>query len=220
MLAQGGHNWILGTLLISSLTLLIFILTKMLILLAISLILLLLVCFFMLFFRDPERVPSRGIVAPADGRIISITTSDTSKYDSKGQIKRPKNQRFIRIATFMSVFNVHVNRAPISGKVLSITHKPGKFLPAYKSESKNNERVITTFKTKIGKIIIIQIAGILAQRIIPYIHPNEYLKKGQRLGIIQFGSRVDLILPKNRVKILVKNHQRVFAGSTTVAEII
>lgn len=206
MLARGGYKWITGSLLLSALILLLNLITSNIILLVISVIFLICVCFFMIFFRDPNRRPGFGIVAPADGRIISITHSNSKTN--------------YRIATFMSVTNVHVNRAPLDAMVLSMVHKPGKFKPAYQAEAKQNERLITTLKTRIGKIKVIQIAGILAQRIVPYIQPKQNLKKGQRIGIIQFGSRVDLLLPRLRVKVLVNVGDCVHAGTTTVARII
>jgi phosphatidylserine decarboxylase len=150
-----------------------------------------------------------GIVSPADGRIISIE-----------HYKNKKNSRkYVRIAIFMSVFNVHVNRAPISGKVLHMVHKSGGFIPAYDPGSKKNERLITLMSSPIGRIKIIQIAGLLAKRIVPYIKPKQFLSKGQRIGIIQFGSRVDLILPKDKVNILITKGQHVKAGITSLAKI-
>jgi len=203
MIARGGYTWILGTLLISAVILLFYLEVRVSVLLAISIILLICDCFFLLFFRDPERRISSGIVSPADGRILAI-------YDQSG---------LMRIGIFMSVTDVHVNRAPLKGRVISVTHKPGGFIPAYRQESVRNERVITTMNTNIGRIKVIQIAGILAKRIVPYIKTGQELKKGERIGIIQFGSRVDLIMPSNRIKILVKNGHRVKAGSTTIAEL-
>jgi phosphatidylserine decarboxylase len=130
------------------------------------------------------------------------------------------NDNLIRLAIFMNVTNVHVNRCPLNGRVIKMAYKPGGLVPAYYPESKRNERLITYLKTDIGIIKIYQIAGILARRIIPYIKTGDKLKKGQRIGIIQFGSRVDLILPKNRLKILVSEGDTVRAGSTSLAKII
>ena len=203
MIARGGYTWILGTLLISAVILLFYLEVRVSVLLAISIILLISDCFFLLFFRDPERRIARGIVSPADGRILAI-------YDRSG---------LLRIGIFMSVTDVHVNRAPLNGRVISVTHKPGSFIPAYRQESVRNERLITTMNTNIGRIKVIQIAGILAKRIVPYIKQGKELKKGERIGIIQFGSRVDLIMPSNKIRTLVKKGQRVKAGSTTIAEL-
>jgi phosphatidylserine decarboxylase len=209
MFAWGGRNWILGTLFFASVSLLIYALTFFYLTLMISIMFLILELFFLSFFRDPPRWINSGIVSPADGRIISIESFRNKK----------ENGKFVRIAIFMSVFNVHVNRAPISGKVLHMVHKSGGIIPAYEPGSKKNERLITYMNTPIGGIKIIQIAGLLAKRIVPYIRPKQYLSKGQRIGIIQFGSRVDLILPNDKVKILITKGQNVKAGMTTVANI-
>jgi phosphatidylserine decarboxylase len=203
MIASVGYTWILGTVLISAVLLLYYLEVRVSVLLVISVILLICGCFFLVFFRDPERRIGGGIVSPADGRILAI-------YDQTG---------LLRIGIFMGVTNVHVNRAPLKGRVISVIHKPGGFMPAYLQESARNERVITTMNTMIGRIKIIQIAGILAKRIVPYIKSGQELKKGERIGIIQFGSRVDLIMPSNRIRTLVKKGQSVKAGSTTIAEL-
>jgi phosphatidylserine decarboxylase len=139
---------------------------------------------FLLFFRDPERKIGNGIVAPADGKIIQIDEIEDSDI---GKCRR--------IAIFMNIYDAHVNRSPMDGIVKSIFHYNGSHLPAFKKESDRNERVITILDTDIGKIKIIQIAGIVARRIISYIKENEKIKKGQRIGMIRFGSRVDLYLP-------------------------
>ncbi len=120
----------------------------------------------------------------------------------------------------MNITNVHVNRAPLDGSVVSMVHRPGGFLPAYRPESKQNERLITTIISPIGYIKIIQIAGIVAKRIVPYIKPGMHLKRGERIGIIQFGSRVDVILPKDKVTILVEKGQHVKAAIDSIAKIV
>jgi phosphatidylserine decarboxylase len=209
MLAWGGRNWILGTLFFASVSLLIYAFTYFYLILIFSIVFLILDIFFLSFFRDPPRWINSGIVSPADGRIISIESFKNKK----------DNKNFVRVAIFMSVFNVHVNRAPISGKVLRMSHRSGGFIPAYEPGSKKNERLITLLSTTIGKIEVIQIAGLIAKRIVPYIKPKQYLSKGQRIGIIQFGSRVDLILPEDKVKIRITEGQHVKAGMTTLAEI-
>lgn len=200
MLARGGYKWISGTLLVAALFLLFYILLYVFVLLLISVLFLICDCFFLVFFRDPKRNPGKGIVSPADGRVLFVSNSGTT-----------------RIAIFMSVTNVHVNRAPLSGRVLRMTHKPGGLLPAYKHGSKNNERLITSMQTQIGKIKVIQIAGLIARRIVPYIQPGQNLKKGQRIGIIQFGSRVDLLLPSEHIRVNIRPGQRVRAGVTSIA---
>jgi phosphatidylserine decarboxylase len=205
MFARGGFYWIYGTLLLSTVSLLYYLFIKLFAFFAFSVILIVFLCFFLVFFRDPNRVIGPGLVSPADGRVMLITSDEN--YNTK-------------IAVFMNVTNVHVNRAPISGKVVSIIHIPGGFIPAYNPASEQNERFITTLQTGIGRIKIKQIAGIVAQRIVPYIRPGQHLIKGERIGMIQFGSRVDLIVPKNKIKVRVKVGDKVFAGSTTIADVI
>ena len=118
-----------------------------------GIIFLILTIFFLIFFRDPAREPpSNGITAPADGTIKSI---ETEKFDGK---------HYKRIVTFMNVNNVHVNRIPLDGRIISITRKEGGYLPAYKPESKKNNQVETILETKIGKVSITQIVGIFARR--------------------------------------------------------
>jgi phosphatidylserine decarboxylase len=119
----------------------------------------------------------------------------------------------------MNIYNVHVNRIPLDGTVKDIVHIHGIHLPAFKKESEKNERVITTIETKIGTIKIIQIAGTIARRIVPYIKKGDKLKKGEKIGIIRFGSRVDIFLPTNKIKkINIKVGDIVKAGETTIAE--
>lgn len=175
----------------------------------ISIVLLLLTGFFLIFFRDPERNIGKAVVAPADGRIREI-----SKVNDKDIGKSMK------ISTFMNVYNVHVNRMPLNGVIKNITHHPGSYLPAYKKESERNERVILTIKTDIGIIKIVQIAGTLARRIVSYVKEKDKVKKGDRIGIIRFGSRVDIYLPANKIKnITVNLNDRLKAGENTIAEI-
>lgn len=159
---------------------------------------------FLIFFRDPEREIGNGIVSPADGKIRDIIFNKSTCF----------------ISIFMDVYNVHVNRIPIDGKIENINHFPGKHFRAWKKESDENEKVIIDISTKIGNVKIIQLAGLIARRIYPYIKVGNYLKKGDRIGIIRFGSRVDLYLPAIKIKsVPVKIGEKVFAGVTTIAEI-
>jgi phosphatidylserine decarboxylase len=219
MIARGGYNWILGTLLISAVSLLYYLSVNIAIFLGLAIVLLVFVLFLFIFFRDPERYPrpGPGIVAPADGKVIMV--SKTSHQNRKFGGKKSEHQGTTRIAIFMNVTNVHVNRSPVSGRVLSTEHYPGGYAPAYLSEARQNERLITKMKTAIGNIEIIQIAGLIAQRIVPYIEPGQYLKKGERIGIIQFGSRVDLIIPTEKITVKINVGARVSAGTTEIAEI-
>ncbi len=149
--------------------------------------------FFLFFFRDPEREIGEGIVAPADGKIMSVEKNNVS--------------------TFMNLHNVHVNRVPFDGKIISVKHVSGRHVPAYKKELDSNEKVVIEMGTEIGAIKIVQIAGVFARRIVPYVKKGDVVKKGQRIGIIRFGSRVDIHLPKN-IEIMVKKGENVLAGKT------
>jgi phosphatidylserine decarboxylase len=158
--------------------------------------------FFLIFFRDPERTIGDEIIAPADGKIRDI--------------KQEKDQYLI--STFMEVNNVHVNRMPIDGRIIKMTHFPGYHLRAWKKESDLNERVITTIETAIGKVTVVQLAGLIARRVYPYIKDGDVLKKGDRIGIIRLGSRVDVYLPMEKIKsIPVKIGDPVKAGTDTIA---
>ncbi len=158
--------------------------------------------FFLIFFRDPERRIGDGIIAPADGHIRDI--------------KQEKDQYLI--STFMEVNNVHVNRMPIDGRIIKMTHFPGHHLRAWKKESDLNERVVITIETPIGEVTVVQLAGLIARRVYPYIKKGDILKKGDRIGIIRLGSRVDVYLPVDKIKsIPVKIGDPVKAGDDTIA---
>ena len=158
--------------------------------------------FFLIFFRDPERKIGDGVIAPADGTIRDI--------------KQENGQCFI--STFMEVNNVHVNRMPLDGRILKMTHFPGYHLRAWKKESDLNERVVITIETAIGQVTVVQLAGLIARRVYPYIKDGDILKKGDRIGIIRLGSRVDVYLPAEKVKsISVKVGDPVKAGQNTIA---
>ncbi|HEB37808.1 MAG TPA: phosphatidylserine decarboxylase family protein, partial [Thermoplasmatales archaeon] len=153
-------------------------------------------------------VPGRGVVGCADGKIREIKkTHDEDIGDC------------LKISTFMNVYNVHVNRMPLNGVVSDIRHLPGGYVPAFKKESDRNERMILTLETEIGVVKIVQIAGIVARRIVPYIRKGESITKGERIGIIRFGSRVDLYLPASKTNIYVKENNLVKAGEDRIAEI-
>jgi phosphatidylserine decarboxylase len=160
--------------------------------------------FFMIFFRDPHRKIGHGIVAPADGKIRDIIFNDTVCF----------------ISIFMDLHNVHVNRMPISGQIINMRHFPGKHLRAWRKESDQNERVIIDVSTDIGTIKIIQLAGLIARRIYPYVRKGDTLEKGKKIGIIRLGSRVDIYLPVLKIKsVPLRVGDKVFAGITTIAEI-
>jgi phosphatidylserine decarboxylase len=133
------------------------------------------------FFRDPERVPGQGrLVAAADGEVQSVERGPDGRT---------------RIATFMSPLDVHVNRAPIAGTVTSVEHRAGGYLPAFDKDSDRNERIVWHFDTELGEVEVVQIAGVLVRRIVPYHAPGTKVERGERIGLIRFGSRVDVYLP-------------------------
>ena len=166
------------------------------------------------FFRDPDRYSiddDKYLVSPADGLITDIS-------ERSGPVElRLENTSFTRVSIFMNVFNCHVNRIPISGKVEEIYYKPGKFLNASLDKaSEENERNYFKIKTSGGEeIIIVQIAGLIARRIVCQVEQDQELKQGERIGMIRFGSRVDLYF-KNK-KILAKHGQNVVAGESLIA---
>ena len=167
------------------------------------------------FFRDPERYSINDdsyLVSPADGLITDISEK------SGPEELRLENTTFTRVSVFMDVFNCHVNRIPISGRVEEIYYKPGKFLNASLDKaSDENER--NYFKIKSNKdneeIIIVQIAGLIARRIVCDVEQGQELKQGERIGMIRFGSRVDIYF-KNK-KVLAKLGQNVVAGESLIA---
>ena len=167
------------------------------------------------FFRDPERYSindDKYLVSPADGLITDIS-------EKSGPVElRLENTTFTKVSIFMNVFNCHVNRTPISGKVEEIYYKPGKFLNASLDKaSEENERNYFKIKTSTGEeIILVQIAGLIARRIVCQVEQEQDLKQGERIGMIRFGSRVDIYF-KNK-KTLVKKGQNVVAGESLIAE--
>jgi phosphatidylserine decarboxylase len=166
------------------------------------------------FFRDPERkIPIEDdlVVSPADGKVIGIENIETNNYD-----KNP----CIKVSIFMSVFNVHVNRIPFSGKVLEIRYFPGKFFNASLDKaSEDNERNAVLIETKSGKTFwTVQIAGLIARRIIWTLKQGDEVSKGSRYGMIRFGSRLELYLPTD-TEILVKKGQMVQAGSSVICRL-
>ena len=165
------------------------------------------------FFRDPARVIAGGaksIVAPADGRIVVVEETDDP------YLKR----RALKVSVFMNVFNVHSNRAPIASRVEQKWYNPGRFLnAALDKASVENERCALHLKTADGRdVTCVQIAGLVARRILNYVEPGTALSAGQRYGFIRFGSRVDLYLPLDtQVKVVIGD--KVSASSTVLAEL-
>ena len=167
------------------------------------------------FFRDPERYSINDdsyLVSPADGLITDISEK------SGPEELRLENTTFTKISVFMNVFNCHVNRVPSSGKIEEIFYKPGKFLNASLDKaSEENERNYFKIKLNNGEeIIIVQIAGLIARRIVCEVEQGQELKQGDRIGMIRFGSRVDIYL--NNKKILCKVGQKVTSGESLLAQ--
>ena len=163
-----------------------------------SLILIGLSILLLFFYRDPYREIQDGIVSPADGLVQKVD----------------KHSGMIYISIFMGPQNVHVNRSPVDGTVLSQKHRDGGNLPAFSKDSDQNERLITKLETDIGVFKVTQIAGFLVRRIVSYIEPKSRVSKGERIGLIHFGSRVDLRFEAAGIDIKVSEGDRVLAGQT------
>ena len=165
------------------------------------------------FFRDPERTGDRGerlAIAPADGRIVMISEVDEPAFI---------HGRALRVSIFMNVFNVHVNRYPVSGTVKYVHYNPGKFLnAAVEKSSLENEQMSVGLESGGDRILVRQIAGLIARRIVTYSREGERVEQGQRMGIIRFGSRVDLFLPPAS-RLRVKVGETTVAGTTVIGEL-
>jgi phosphatidylserine decarboxylase len=154
------------------------------------------------FFRDPQRIVPSGdglVVSPADGKVMVVT-----KIHEKDYLDQPVYQ----ISIFLSIFNVHVNRVPVGGKVEIIKYNPGKFhIAAIAKASLENEQTSMVIDNGNTKILVKQIAGFIARRIICYVRTGDAIKKGERYGLICFGSRVDIFLPENsKIKVKLGDH--------------
>lgn len=185
------------------------------------------IAFFMQFFRDPNRnIPLEDgvVVAPADGKILKgkidylkiITVQD----DPVMEHILDDGEKGILISTFMSPFDVHVQRAPVSGKIIKTKYYPGKFKIAMGNVHTENEKNLIVIDSEYGKIGVIQIAGFVARRIVQYVDVGDTVKIGDRLGMIRFGSRVNLILPYEKFKVMVFEGEKPTAGETIMAQFI
>jgi phosphatidylserine decarboxylase len=176
-------------------------------------VLLLLALWVAYFFRDPERTGDRGpslVVSPADGKLIMITEVDDPSF-IKG--------RAVRLSIFMNVFNVHVNRYPVDGVVRYIHYNKGKFLNAAAEKSSlENEQMSVGIESGPRRVLVRQIAGLIARRIVTYSKLGETVKQGDRMGIIRFGSRVDVFLPVGSA-LRAKVGDVTAAGVTILAEL-
>jgi phosphatidylserine decarboxylase len=168
--------------------------------------------FVLYFFRDPQRVPPTGeglIISPADGRVIEIRQVDDAAFPD-GQAQR--------VSIFLSIFNVHVNRVPSPAEVASVRYSSGKFRAAFHGKaSEDNERNRLDLATPFGPLAVTQIAGAIARRIVCDLAPGDRVQTGDRLGLIRFGSRVDLFLPLT-AQVRIRKGDRVQSACTVMAQ--
>ena len=177
----------------------------------VALVIIFLITFFLVFFfRDPVRIAPEGenlIIAPADGKIIKLEKIYENRY---------LKENVTKISIFMSLFNVHVNRVPVTGTVEKINYNKGKFISAFKDKaSLDNEQNSIIIDTGSRKIIVKQIAGVIARRIICKLSEKQKVKAGEKLGLICFGSRADIFIP-GEVEIKIKIGDTVKAGKTVI----
>ncbi|MFN3134463.1 MAG: phosphatidylserine decarboxylase family protein [Candidatus Kryptonium sp.] len=216
MIAKYGISTVVWAIAFSIGLLIISLLVKLIALKALTFFLAILISGFTLFFfRDPERKTPNGdnlIVSPADGKVFLTREFFENEFILDDAIQ---------ISIFMSPLNVHVNRIPISGEIKFLKYIPGKYIVAFdEKSSENNERKIIGIETEDGvKIMVKQIAGFIARRIVCEVEKGDKVTTGQRYGMIKFGSRVDVIMPKNKVEILVSIGQKVKAGETIIAKV-
>jgi phosphatidylserine decarboxylase len=160
------------------------------------------------FFRDPERVIPSGpgaVVSPGDGRVVVVTDEENEG--------RPGP----RVSIFLAVWNVHVNRSPAAGTITKLEYRPGKFLAAMRERaSVENEQNVFTLSTDTGEIVFKQIAGLIARRVVSWKKAGDKVARGERIGLVRFGSRVDLWVP-NEAEILVKLGDNVKGGASVLA---
>src|ERR1700731_1801282 len=171
-------------------------------------LLLFLALFVFSFFRDPDRViPSDpgAIVSPGDGRVVVVQDEDYAGKPGK------------RVSIFLAVWNVHVNRSPAAGRITKMEYRPGKFVAAMRATaSAENEQNVFTLSTDAGELVFKQIAGLVARRVVSWKKAGDTVARGERIGLVRFGSRVDLWVPQ-QVEILVKVGQSVKGGSSILA---
>ncbi|HLA90305.1 MAG TPA: phosphatidylserine decarboxylase family protein [Gemmatimonadaceae bacterium] len=165
------------------------------------------------FFRDPERTGERGtalVIAPADGRVIQVSAVDEPAFI---------HGRATRISIFMNIFSVHVNRYPVSGTVRYLHYNPGRFFHAAREKSSlENEQMSVGLEAGPHRVLVRQIAGVIARRIVTYSTEGAVVRQGDRFGMIRFGSRVDVFVPEaSRVRVTIG--ASTFAGTTVLAEL-
>ena len=178
------------------------------------------------FFRDPERVVPQNdnaILSPADGLVTMIAQVDPPRelvIDDGSEVRGLDSEPVTRISIFMSVFDVHINRAPIGGTVRRVVYIPGSFVDAGldKASEENERQYVLIERTDGTRIGFTQIAGLIARRIVPFVKPGDTVGPGQRIGLIRFGSRVDVYLPAGTGSAVLLG-QRVIAGETVLADL-
>src|SRR5688572_21489511 len=173
--------------------------------------LLILSTFFLFFFRDPDRAvhaPDSAVLSPADGRVMVAGASTTAQFPA---------DRWQQISIFLSPMDVHVNRMPVGGRVTQVKYHPGRFLPAYKSEAGElNEYTEVTLEHGSATIVVRQIVGVLARRIVCRVKEGDVVKAGDRFGVMKFGSRMDIFLPAGTT-MRTKVGEKVVGGVTVMA---
>lgn len=176
---------------------------------AAAVVLICLAIFVFSFFRDPERVIPKeagAVVSPADGRVLVVKDEEDAGRPGK------------RISIFLAIWNVHVNRAPADGVITSLEYKPGKFLAAMREQaSLQNEQNVFTFSTDAGEMVFKQIAGLIARRVVSWKKAGERVARGERIGLVRFGSRADVWVPRD-AEILVKVGDNVKGGASVLAK--
>jgi len=165
------------------------------------------------FFRDPERPGERGdrlVIAPADGKVVMISEVDEPTF---------MREKALRVSIFMNVFNVHVNRYPVTGTVRFVERKRGRFLnAATEASSMENEQTSVGLETPSARILVRQIAGLIARRIVTYAGEGQSVRQGDRMGLIRFGSRVDVFMPMSST-VRVRVGDVTYAGVTAIGEL-
>jgi phosphatidylserine decarboxylase len=165
------------------------------------------------FFRDPDRTASQDpalVLSPADGTVMHAGAAQPGDAPDKGE--------WLQITIFLSVLDVHINRTPVSGQVTRVEYQPGTFLPAYKPEAGKNERSEIWFDHRGVAIVARQVVGILARRVVCRLTPGQQVEAGQRLGLMKFGSRMDVFVPTSAT-IMVKPGQKVRGAETVLARL-
>jgi phosphatidylserine decarboxylase len=173
-----------------------------------GIVLVCLAAFVFYFFRDPERVipaDPDAVVSPADGRVVVVTDEDQAGVPGK------------RISIFLAIWNVHVNRSPAAGTIVKMDYRPGKFLAAMRARaSMENEQNVISLSTASGEMVFKQIAGLIARRVVCWKKAGDIVQRGERIGLVRFGSRVDLWVPRD-AQILVALGDNVKGGSSVLA---